>query len=340
MFNFDNTYTHSFYATDSVFSKGRYDFVNRRPVATAWYGPAAPYMWGVPYYVAKGGDAVRDIQFSASTGPGLINPAVPSVGFYIFKWVDGAPGGGPADLDSAIEGGELTLVGTGLYAFGVDDSSFNFFNANVTNDTDLGDAASTGSQLMLDDNTWYFVCAEITGTTSCALGNDGIISALPRSYGLRHFNNISEIYNPILGADEPTMRANPDVPFLSYTFGGGSYDVDSVVFNSQYGLVPALAMRVKPATAGVNQVASTQHVQLYPNPANDQLNVSLDLATAAKQISFTIVNASGQVVSNETRTNVQKEVISFSTSKFAAGNYFMVINADGKQMHRKFVVIK
>lgn len=338
MFTFDNTYTHSFYATDSVFSKSRYDFVHKHPVATAWYGPAAPYMWGVPYFVAKGGDAVRDIQFSPSTGPGDINPAVSAMNFYIFKWVDGSGGVTPAD--EAIEGGELELVGTGIYGFQVGDSSFEFFNANVTNDTNLLDGASTGSSLLLEDNTWYFVTAEVAGSTSVALGNDGIISAYPRSYGRKHFHNNTELYNPIIGADEPTMRANPTAPFLSYTFGGGSFDVDSVVYNSQNGLVPSLAMRVRPVTSGVAQVANNNKVNLFPNPANDQINVSFDLTAPVKEMTFTIINAAGQVVTKETKHNVQKDQVSFSTSTMASGNYFMVITADGKQMHRKFTVIK
>ena len=40
-FTGDNTYTYSFYATDSLYSKGRYDFTNNKPISTTYTGPSS-----------------------------------------------------------------------------------------------------------------------------------------------------------------------------------------------------------------------------------------------------------------------------------------------------------
>ncbi len=70
------------------------------------------------------------------------------------------------------------------------------------------------------------------------------------------------------------------------------------------------------------------------------LNVTLDLVKPAKQINYTIMNSLAQHVATEIRHNVQNEVFTYSTANLPAGNYYIAINADGKQAFKKFTVIK
>jgi hypothetical protein len=331
-FNFDNIYTHSFYASDSVFSKGRYDFTNNHPIATLWTGGANPYMWGVPYYVAKGGDAIKDIQFSASTGAGVINPAVTNQNFYIFKWAD------TIAVDSIMESAELELVGSATYGFQPEDSSFSFFNTQVTS---IDTSFNPDAPVILSDNTWYVIMGEVNGSTSVALGCDGIITQFPRSYGLKHFHNITELYNPEFPDSKDNFRGNPMYGFTNWSFSGAPYNVDSVTYSTQNGLIPAIAMRLRPAINGVNQVTpSTGKINVFPNPASEQLNVALDLDQQAKEVTFTIIDAAAHVVIKETVNNVKSDKFSFNTAKLTSGNYFIIVNADGKQAYRKFAIIK
>jgi hypothetical protein len=336
-FAFDNTFTHSFYASDSVFSKGRYDFTKNHPIATLWTGGALPYMWAVPYFVAKGGDAVKDIQFSISAGPGNITAAgVNNQGFYIFKWNDASASG---IADSIIESGDLELVGTANYNFGADDSSFGFFNTEVTNiDTAFAVAADP---VVLSDNTWYVIAAEVNGTVSAAIGCDGIVTQFPRAYGLKHFHNITDIYNPEFQDSKDNLRTNPFNAFSNWSFCGAPFDVDSVTYSTQNGLIPAIAMRLRPWSVSVGQVNGTSgKINVFPNPANEQLNVALDLDQQAKEVTFTIIDAAAHVVIKETTNNVKNDKFSFNTAKLAPGNYFLIVNADGKQAYKKFAIIK
>ncbi len=345
----DNTYTHTFYTTDSTFSKARYDMVNDHPIATLWTSPGgspAPtaYMWGVPYFVAKGGAAFKNMSFSVSSGPGLLPTT--DVLFYVFKWTDGAPGA--IFLDSAIEGMELELLGAAKKSFdGSTDSSFEFFTTtDVRTDSSGGGA---GSMVQLTDNTWYFVVAELISpsTTPIAFGCDGILDQYPRSYGRRHFHNYTELYNPLAPFIKDDMRTTSgDVPFFSYFGGGGlagnAFDADSIIYNNQIGLVPSLSFKVTPwAPISVKDVTPlATKFAVFPNPTTDLLNVTLDLVKPAKKITYTIMNSHAQLISSETRYNVQNEAYTYSTAKLPAGNYYVTISADDKVAFKKFTVIK
>lgn len=339
-FAFDNTYTQSFYATDSIYSKGRYDFAADRPIATLWTGATAdpnPVLsWGVPYFIANGNSGIKHISFSASSGPGPL-PA-DQIQFFIFKWTDGS--GGIGALDSAIEVGELDLKGVALKTFnGTTDSSFEFFNSNMPNtDTTFGGA---GAPVELEANSWYFILA--SSSSRYALGCDGILSAYPRSYGRKHFNNYTELYNPIISGTKDEFRGgDPSTPFLSWAFGGGSFDVDSVFFNSQIGLIPNLSMRVFPYTP--NAVANVPNVtgkfNVYPNPASDVVNFEVAMDKPVSKITYTVLDGLGKQVASEARANIQADKYTLSTAKLPAGTYFVVVTADERQVFRKFTIVK
>ncbi len=344
-FTGDNALTYSFYATDSLFSKGRYDFANNRPVTTEYTGPSSlstdPYIWSVPYYVANGGSYANSVQFSVVNGTGLL-PTGDQFYVYLFKWVDAA-----ATMDSFMENSELQLVGTALYTFGGTDSAFKTYTAIVA-DTNGNPAA-----IPLNANSWYVVSAEAPSTLGYALGCDGVLSGYPRSFGLRHFEHIAEYYNPIwytgnrkdwvtsAGA-AASMWANPGAALYPWAFDGtGSYEVDSVVYTYQKGLIPSLPLIT---TSHVNSVASVNSVfsklELYPNPTANQLNVSIGLDKPASLVTYSVIDATGKFVSRESHNNVQSEVYSLNTSNLANGVYYMIVAADGKTSSRKFTVLK
>src|ERR1019366_7179885 len=85
----DNAATYSFYTTDSLYSKGEYNFIDNVPVRRIYEAPTGSidYMWGLMYYVAHGGTAISSAQFSieaSASGP----IGLGSMNIYAFKWVD------------------------------------------------------------------------------------------------------------------------------------------------------------------------------------------------------------------------------------------------------------
>jgi len=338
----DNTTTSTFYVTDSLYSKGRYDFVNNVPVAATFRAPTAtvsgdPFMWGPMYYVANGGSYFKSVQWRMASNTDTAGPisSLDQTQVFVFKWTDSSP------ADSLVEAGELALVGSAFKAFdGVNpaDTSGGIFTANVV------DSNGNNLNVPMAASSWYLITPRLLD--SWFLGCDGALNNYPRVYGRSHFNNViepssqlwaggrSDGSTPMIGNE---ISAMPTVPF------GGSYVIDSVSFGSKYLLTPAVAVlsTTHPIPESVNGPAQAfNKMELYPNPANNYVNVAVDFGHNVKKVTYTVIDAAARVVAEESHSNVQAETYNFSTGKLATGNYFMVVAAEGKQMFRKFTVIK
>lgn len=333
----DNSYTHTFYTTDSLWSKGRYDFANNKPVATFYTRPnnSDPYIWGVPYFVANGGSVIKKVQFSVSNGPGPL-PGGQQMFVWVFKWTDAG-----ATQDSLMEVSELELVGGGIKTFdGTNDSSFQSFTVAI-GDTINGDSTY---QVFLDANSWYYIAPEVPGTW--AIGLDGVVNGYPRTYGRAHFHNKFEWYNPIWFGDRSSsttnMVGNPGNILNPIAFPEiGSLDVDSVVYASQRHLLPAVAFKTSTHISSVNNNAKPfARMNLYPNPATDYINVSVDLDAVAPQLTYSVIDGHGRFVSREIHNNVQSEVYNYNTTKLPAGNYYIIVSSGSKMTSKKFTVVR
>jgi len=71
----------------------------------------------------------------------------------------------------------------------------------------------------------------------------------------------------------------------------------------------------------VNEVSAT-NLSVYPNPASDNVNISLNIVDPSKVSEVTITDLAGRVVYNETITN---STINVNTSNFDAGMYIVTV---------------
>ena len=180
----DNSLSTSFYLTDSLFSRGRYDFVNNVPLSSEYegYSSAAEITWGNFYYVAQAGSYIGKVQYSisnsSSTHPSNLTG---SNDIYVFTWVDGSNG---QPLDSLVQDGELDIVSwtTHLFVPGVDTST-----ATITQTTFSDASKDNIINVPLTANTWYYVAIDIPSSESSAdtnyLGIDGVNNPYPRIFG-------------------------------------------------------------------------------------------------------------------------------------------------------------
>jgi hypothetical protein len=333
----DNSMTSSFYVTDSLYSKGRYDFVKKEPVRTIGlsYSSTDPFIWGPMYYVKTGGTSISRVQYSLSTNAGGVLGT--PVNIYLFKWTDGSNG---QPEDSVLQNGELELVSLGNHNFdGVNDTSGAVLNFNKMGDPTTGNPKT----IILTADSWYYLAVEVP--TSHFLGTDGIMHPLPRIYGRTLAEGILD-YSNMVSTSVDDIAANPtqaNIPVPS-TFSNYIGTVDSFNFSSTRGIIPAVAMIANnnPSVDQVNTVtgASDVMVNLFPNPAKDKIEVALSLDQTSKAVSYTLIDGLGRFVSKETHNNVKAENFSMNTSKLPAGNYFLVVNTDTKAVSRKFVIVK
>jgi hypothetical protein len=91
------------------------------------------------------------------------------------------------------------------------------------------------------------------------------------------------------------------------------------------------------AATGINMVANPSHeLELYPNPAIDQLTI----ITRLSMQSINITNVLGQVVLSTLFANGNTTTQVCNISGLQAGVYFVIIHSDGKILTKKFVVVR
>lgn len=339
----DNTITTSVHVTDSLYSKGRYDFANNKPVVTVSnsFRAAATddFVWGPMYFVKNGGTSISRVQYSLALNrpAGLVGPMVlsGSTDLYLFKWVDGN-GGQP--MDSILQFGELEMVSIGLHNFdGVNDTSGAILNFSGMGDPVTGNPKT----IYLDANSWYYLAVKVPGDHF--LGADGIAHPYPRIYGRFQLDNSNLDYSSLVSSSSDFIIGNPtssNIP-LPGTFSSFVNVVDSFNFSNTRGLIPAVAMIANNSPVSVNDVTTVDtKVTLFPNPAKDVMNVSVDLEKTSKSVTFTIIDGLGRFVSKEVHNNVKTGTFSVNTSKLAAGSYFFITSTDTKAVSRNFVITK
>jgi hypothetical protein len=331
----DNSITVSQYVTDSIFSKGRYDFVNGKPVSNIGYqfgGTGSDYVWGPLYFNAKGGYGARKIQFTCSqaNNPNLSNLA--PINLLVFKWTDAG-----ATADSLIQSGELELKGVATKTFGANDSGFQTFTVDVT------DPNVTTKSMITEDNAWYWVAAAMPN--GVYLGCDGAINYYPRSFGKFHETPTQvEFYAPIYAGTAATLLGSTTEQPGTFPFEAYLLPPDSVRFAEQKkGLVPAIAFHIS-KNLDKSSVSNTPglftDVTLFPNPAKDVLNVSLKMESVSSKVWFSVADGMGRTIYHDMKQNMQQGDVQIPTASLASGSYYLIINADKGTTVRKFVVTK
>ncbi len=334
----DNTMTNTFYVTDSLYSKGRYDFTANAPTKTIGYSfnNGGDFLWGPMYFVKNGGTSISRVQYSLSTS--TAGPLGTAVNIYLYKWVDGS---GDQPLDRVLQNGELSLVSLGLHNFdGVLDTS----GANL-NFSHMGNPTSgSPTTILLEANSWYYLAIGVPG--GHFLGTDGIAHPLPRIYGRAVVNDTMLDYSSLVNTSDADISSTPtgaNTP-IPGTFTSYVNTVDSFNFANTRGMIPAVAMIANnnpPPIDFVPTVVNTDtKVSVFPNPAKENLQVSIALEKKTKNLTLTIIDGLGRFVSKEVHNNVKEENFTVNTSKLAPGHYFLIVNTDEKAVARNFVIAK
>lgn len=333
----NNTASYSYYITDDVFSKGRYNFETNSPIANSFYRLASgvPYMVGNLYYVPVGNHAALSSQFSVASTTSVLDNVITTL--VLYKWTD------TARKDSLIQASELEEVGVCTYAFNTGDSSFKIYSGNYDN------VNNPGHPVILDSNSWYYVAEVNQGDVFT--GFDGIMNMYPRTY-LRYYSpnaKYTEFYSSLFDGTDLDMADNsvnnPLFTNSMFVFENGDTtakgSIDSARFSQQKGgFIPALTLKINPYTNAVQNIHSNNvGVNCYPNPADDVLNVSIDFKQNVSKAAYVIMDMSGRVLKSFTHNNVNQDQFTITTSNYSAGTYLIVVNGDNKiSTVKKFIV--
>ena len=89
------------------------------------------------------------------------------------------------------------------------------------------------------------------------------------------------------------------------------------------------------ASVGIDEQTLNNSISIFPNPANNKLNIHFDIEM--KNMSIAIYSTSGKLL-KALKKNESSQQISLSTSDLPVGYYFIRINSDKGNFSRAFVV--
>jgi len=153
-----------------------------------------------------------------------------------------------------------------------------------------------------------------------------------------------------LTLDNPILCADGEV----YYVGGAHYGSDvrvmtaqiaegAVIYNdgaaSQQNSV--FIVRLEEVFVGVDEITTVTNFSVYPNPANEIVNVSYELASAGN-VSLTVTDISGKVImSNDLGVQTAGSYKSnLNTASLANGVYFYTLTVDGISTTTKMTIAK
>jgi hypothetical protein len=136
-------------------------------------------------------------------------------------------------------------------------------------------------------------------------------------------NAPSSIKYESLGNDYDWMGRSILVPSIAYTTEGSMTD---------------FAFRVTCAACDPTSVKETvspiSAAKVYPNPANNQVTLTFNVAEAT-DVNVTVSNTMGQVLKSQNLGRVTSGKAVFSTSDLASGVYFYTVEANGQRSSGK-----
>lgn len=214
----------------------------------------------------------------------------------------------------------------------------------------------TGSYPLLQSYSY-----QLTATDSCGsetpLDSSTIHTTVHLSANLGVGGVVNLIWNTYVGAPVTTqniMRSAGGAPYViiasvantvtSYTDAappGGTlvYKINSLmavtcspsarISSGGYGIVSSNPVEI--GTLGIRALVACPLIQIYPNPATDELTIKMDQNAYA---SFTITNSIGQEIMQQPLSAAQTQV---NVSKLPAGVYYITFKGENGVEVRKFV---
>jgi serine protease len=88
---------------------------------------------------------------------------------------------------------------------------------------------------------------------------------------------------------------------------------------------------------GVNETAGSDNVMIYPNPANDVLNVVVQSTVNGQQSRVEIYNSVGEIVYF---SNLKSQISNLDISSLSSGIYYCTVKTDKTTFSKKIVVVK
>jgi hypothetical protein len=207
-----------------------------------------------------------------------------------------------------------------------------------------GDNAGTmgrfvcGNTLMTNTSKWYNVVVTYDGNINTNNGLDRVgifVDSVAETTTLSCRSQAGsfpfDIATGIAHFGVGNYLTGSGTPCLSSTKYKGK--IDDIRIYSRILTSIEIGQLFNETTTGLNDYENTIGMEVYPNPASDQVSIKLDGQNGASAVS--IVNVLGEVVYS---AGMEQE-LTLQTSRFSKGIYFVnVISENGSQANKKIVI--
>lgn len=107
-----------------------------------------------------------------------------------------------------------------------------------------------------------------------------------------------------------------------------------------YTLIPTVRMTLLPFILKETTLNEEHKIEIYPNPAQSSVKISLDLPHLAHTLAIHIMDNYGHLIQEQVFTNIQKNDLFLNIETLAAGTYLLhILTPDGMRV-KKLVVMK
>jgi hypothetical protein len=287
------------------------------------------------YFPGGARDSVKldSINFRVYAPTSLVSgfTAAPiTVRVYEFRDLDG-----DGTLNTSATTSELSLVGIGLDTVPLTAGQY---RARTVAVIDL----NTFSTLYLKDTSVYFVTLDQRNAQGLAVGS----AYRCAWYGADELNYS---INAAILADGTKPRNTAPARIAqanSTTFVQATNDWNWVGFGAD--LTPSIRLVLSGAlnpfdTTVVTPVAIGDYedinaeMQVYPNPAKEELNLKIAFGAEIPSATYIFSNINGQVLDVVTRKNLKEEIYNYDISRLPAGVYFVTVKTEKGIRTQRFI---
>ncbi len=271
--------------------------------ATRTVAPAADdnYAYGNVYFMPNGNNfRASSVSFRMGNASQVAGRSLTTL---LYKWngdINGDLRANPAEYGSApIAFNSYTIVG---------DEAFNTVNIPIDLDNNI---------IPLENNAYYIIVVQYTTEDDQAfflLANDDY------DYQATYF------YSDSLGA--PRYAGALDVGNTNtYSLLGFGFDI-----------VPVVRLHIQPITSTQEELLAASSVSVFPNPANEQFTLSLNLDAPSSQVEISVMDVSGKVLSVQRYQNLYREKLTIPTAQLPSGTYNIRVRTDKGIVVKRMVV--
>ncbi len=122
--------------------------------------------------------------------------------------------------------------------------------------------------------------------------------------------------------------------------GSATYSIGQIDYENLSGTNGNVSQGVQQAyeiySVSINELSAAFDVQLFPNPTNDYINLSIGAFELHKKWNYTLTDAQGKLIYRE---NISESIVQINMLPLAPAAYFLNINTENSQI-QTFKIIR